>query len=56
MNESTQAATPSAQQSPALESPASRVPVTVLAYVWVGVPFAWGVYELILKARNLFGA
>lgn len=51
MNETTQAAQPSA-----LQSPASRVPVTIVAYLWVGVPFAWGVYELILKARNLFGA
>ncbi|WP_261770158.1 MULTISPECIES: MFS transporter small subunit [unclassified Rhodococcus (in: high G+C Gram-positive bacteria)] len=34
----------------------ARVPVVVVSWLWVGVPFAWGVYELILKAKNLFGA
>ncbi|MBY6366440.1 MFS transporter small subunit [Rhodococcoides corynebacterioides] len=38
-------------------SPPSAVatPVIVLSWLWVGVPFAWGLYELILKAKNLFG-
>ena len=27
----------------------------VLAWVWVSIPFAYGVYELILKASKLFG-
>ncbi|WP_414637566.1 MFS transporter small subunit [Amycolatopsis sp.] len=26
-----------------------------LAWLWVGVPFAWGLYELILKVVQLFG-
>jgi hypothetical protein len=26
----------------------------VLAWLWVAVPFAWGVYELALTARKLF--
>ena len=26
----------------------------VIAWLWVSVPFAYGLYELILKARNLF--
>ncbi|MEU4376432.1 MFS transporter small subunit [Pseudonocardia alni] len=27
----------------------------VLAWVWVGVPFAYGLYELVLKIPALFG-
>ncbi|WP_425458439.1 MFS transporter small subunit [Amycolatopsis rhizosphaerae] len=26
-----------------------------LAWLWVGLPFAYGVYELILKVVQLFG-
>ncbi|WP_449224301.1 MFS transporter small subunit [Amycolatopsis pigmentata] len=26
-----------------------------LAWLWVGVPFAYGVYQLILKVVQLFG-
>ncbi|WP_269430144.1 MFS transporter small subunit [Rhodococcus sp. MEB064] len=33
----------------------ARVPVVAVSWLWVGVPFVWGVYELILKAKNLFG-
>lgn len=25
-----------------------------LAWVWVGVPFAYGVFELVLKVKQLF--
>ena len=25
-----------------------------LAWLWVGIPFAWGVYELLLKVTKLF--
>lgn len=25
-----------------------------LAWVWVGVPFAYGIYELLLKVKQLF--
>jgi hypothetical protein len=35
--------------------PASRhTPLLVLAWLWVGLPFAYGVYELILKLSQLF--
>ncbi|MFP5022194.1 MFS transporter small subunit [Pseudonocardia phyllosphaerae] len=27
----------------------------VLAWVWVGVPFAYGLYQLVLKIPALFG-
>ncbi|MGV8870900.1 MAG: MFS transporter small subunit [Rhodococcus sp. (in: high G+C Gram-positive bacteria)] len=27
-----------------------------VAWLWVTVPFAYGVYELVLKAKNLFGS
>ena len=27
----------------------------VLAWLWVGVPFAYGLYELVLKIPALFG-
>ena len=36
-------------------SSAVSVPVVVVSWLWVGVPFAWSLYELILKAKNLFG-
>jgi hypothetical protein len=26
----------------------------VLAWLWVGIPFAYGVYELLLKVKQLF--
>jgi hypothetical protein len=32
----------------------NRKPLMVLAWAWVGVPFAYGVYELILKVTQLF--
>ena len=34
----------------------STVPAVyiALAWVWVGVPFAYGVYELLLKVKQLF--
>ncbi|MFF7209157.1 hypothetical protein ACFZAU_01310 [Streptomyces sp. NPDC008238] len=41
--------------SPA-EAPAgnNRVPLMAVAWLWVGAPFAYGVYELILKLKQLF--
>jgi hypothetical protein len=33
----------------------NRTPLLVLAWAWVGVPFAYGVYELIIKLSKLFG-
>ena len=32
----------------------NRKPLLVLAWAWVGVPFAYGVYELVLKVAQLF--
>lgn len=35
-------------------SGAQRQVTMAVAWAWVGVPFAYGLYELILKAANLF--
>ncbi|MEU3272068.1 hypothetical protein ABZ639_14580 [Saccharomonospora sp. NPDC006951] len=32
-----------------------RLPLLVLVWLWVGIPFAYGFYELILKVVQLFG-
>ncbi|MEU1620270.1 hypothetical protein ABZ479_23555 [Streptomyces sp. NPDC005722] len=32
----------------------NRVPLMAVAWLWVGAPFAYGVYELILKLKQLF--
>jgi hypothetical protein len=32
----------------------SRVPLSVLAWLWVGLPMAYGLYELAHKAAQLF--
>lgn len=29
--------------------------IMTVAWLWVAVPFTYGLYELILKAKNLFG-
>ncbi|MFI8183558.1 hypothetical protein OG539_36570 [Actinacidiphila glaucinigra] len=31
-----------------------RLPLMVVAWLWVGAPFAYGVYELVLKLKQLF--
>ncbi|WP_265565266.1 MFS transporter small subunit [Streptomyces hygroscopicus] len=31
-----------------------RRALTVLAWLWVGAPLCYGLYELVLKARQLF--
>ena len=33
----------------------NRVPLIVLAWAWVVLPFAYGVYQLFLKLVQLFG-
>ncbi|MEV6640409.1 hypothetical protein [Amycolatopsis sp. NPDC051371] len=33
----------------------NRVPLMVLAWAWVVLPFAYGVYQLFLKLVQLFG-
>jgi hypothetical protein len=32
-----------------------RTPLTVFAWLWVGLPFAYGVVELVRKVVQLFG-
>jgi hypothetical protein len=32
----------------------NRRPLLILMWAWVGVPFAYGVYELFLKVTQLF--
>ncbi|SCK34126.1 hypothetical protein H181DRAFT_02815 [Streptomyces sp. WMMB 714] len=32
----------------------ARAPLGVLAWLWVGLPMAYGLYELIQKAAQLF--
>jgi hypothetical protein len=36
------------------QEPARHLPVMVLAWAWVVLPFAYGVYELIRKVTQLF--
>ena len=36
------------------QSPPSRTPLLILAWLWVVLPFAYGVYELIRKVTQLF--
>jgi hypothetical protein len=31
-----------------------RTGLIVFAWLWVGIPLAYGVYELVLKAKQLF--
>ncbi|MEV5409456.1 hypothetical protein AB0K60_11555 [Thermopolyspora sp. NPDC052614] len=31
-----------------------HTPLKILAWVWVGVPFAYGVFELVQKLTQLF--
>lgn len=39
---------------PSDSSPPSRSGLIVLAWLWVGAPLAYGVYELVQKASQLF--
>ncbi|MEW2544588.1 hypothetical protein AB0910_02210 [Streptomyces sp. NPDC047002] len=42
------------QQNPESESGPRRTGLIALSWVWVGAPLAYGVYELVLKAKQLF--
>jgi hypothetical protein len=44
--------TPPASSSTAPEP--RRTGLIVIAWLWVGIPLAYGVYELVLKATQLF--
>ncbi|WP_442979962.1 MFS transporter small subunit [Rhodococcoides fascians] len=37
-------------------NPTRQRTVMIVAWLWVTVPFVYGLYELILKAKNLFGS
>jgi hypothetical protein len=41
--------------APGDQDTASRTPLLILAWAWVGLPFAYGVYELFQKLTQLFG-
>lgn len=45
---------PAQTPPPAESSPPSRRGLTAFAWLWVGLPLAYGVYELVLKATQLF--
>lgn len=36
------------------QSPPDRRPLIAFAWLWVGVPLAYGLYELVRKATQLF--
>ncbi|WP_281368591.1 MFS transporter small subunit [Streptomyces boluensis] len=36
------------------DAPPSRRGLTVLAWLWVGLPLGYGLYELVRKATQLF--
>jgi hypothetical protein len=36
------------------EGRSPHLPLTVVAWLWVGLPFAYGVFELIRKVIQLF--
>ena len=42
---------PSSESS---QNPPDRRPLIVLAWLWVGIPLGYGLYELVRKATQLF--
>ncbi|MBK1786410.1 MFS transporter small subunit [Prauserella cavernicola] len=47
--------TPESQTSQTPQAPQRRTPLLVLVWLWVGVPFVYGLYELFQKVVQLFG-
>ncbi|GAA1197286.1 hypothetical protein GCM10009654_62730 [Streptomyces hebeiensis] len=45
---------PEAQARPGAPEASRRTGLIVFAWLWVGAPLAYGVYELVLKAAQLF--
>ncbi|MGW3245341.1 MFS transporter small subunit [Streptomyces sp. NPDC001070] len=45
---------PSPAPTAAASTGHGRTPLMVVAWLWVGAPFAYGVYELGLKLKQLF--
>jgi hypothetical protein len=37
-----------------VREPVQHLPLMILAWAWVALPFAYGVYELIRKVTQLF--
>lgn len=46
--------TPAVPEPDASPSPPRRRPLIVGAWLWVGLPLAYGIYELVHKAKQLF--
>jgi hypothetical protein len=44
----------SLEPDPSSPSPPDRRPLIALAWLWVGAPLAYGLYELVRKATQLF--
>jgi hypothetical protein len=38
----------------AVSKPAGTMPLVVLAWLWVAVPFGYGLYQLLIKIPALF--
>lgn len=38
----------------AVTTPAVRTPLIVVAWLWVAVPFSYGLYQLVIKIPALF--
>ncbi|WP_405951710.1 hypothetical protein OG588_41270 [Streptomyces prunicolor] len=36
------------------QNPPDRRPLIAFAWLWVGAPLVYGLYELVLKAKQLF--
>ncbi|MEU4096266.1 hypothetical protein [Streptomyces sp. NPDC026673] len=49
---------PASTPAPTAAAPApaerGRLPLMAIAWLWVGAPFAYGVYELTMKLKQLF--
>ncbi|MFD3836460.1 hypothetical protein ACFWWC_09390 [Streptomyces sp. NPDC058642] len=41
-------------QNDSSQSPLDRRPLIAFAWLWVGAPLAYGLYELVQKATQLF--
>ncbi|MDX3093167.1 hypothetical protein PV703_31505 [Streptomyces sp. ME01-24h] len=45
---------PPAEPSPEAVAGRGRLPLMAVAWLWVGAPFVYGLYELGLKLKQLF--
>jgi hypothetical protein len=44
------------ERAPGAVAPGSRVPLAVFAWLWVAVPFGYGLWQLLVKVVQLFGS